>query len=278
MQIEHISVSRKKTYEQCAQQYKYKYHLKMESNQEEPFHFTYGKLIHKVAEEYVLCKGTSKLGEIGEKLMRGKMELEPGVFAPKELPKDYQRKYLKHLRAIQKLTDRIGFDGLVEHKFRFDLDPPNGRFVTGFIDRLILKGGKAFIIDYKTTKKGKWRVDKETVKTDLQLRCYARVVQKEFNIQANNIQAALFYLEGENLVAANFSDASLALVEADLLDTYKDIEMSNPDKVWGRVGWHCKYCDFNSVCPFFKSSSYVTSKADEWDGNMSNIEGSGWDV
>ncbi len=275
MDINHISVSRKKTFDSCGQKYKYQYHEKLKPTKEEPFHFTYGKLIHKIAEEYVECKGTKKLGEIGKEIMRGKVEMEPGVFAPKVLPDEYAKKFPKHLRAIQNLTDKIGYDGIVEHQFRYDLDPPNNRCVTGFIDRLIIKNDRAFLIDYKTTKKGKWRVNKDTVKHDLQLRCYARVVQREFGIKPENIKTALFYLEGENLVAATFSEASLALVEADLLDTFKDIEDTNPDKVWGRVGWHCNHCDFNNICPFFKSSTYGSTKADAWDGDM-EVFGGGW--
>ena len=275
MDINHISVSRKKCYDKCQQQYKYKYHEKIKPDKEEPFHFTYGKLIHKIAEEYVLRKGKDTLLEIGEELMKGKMEMEPGVLAPKTLPEDYQKKYKKHLKAVQNLTDRIGFGGITEHEFKYDLDPPNDRCVTGFIDRLIIKDGKAFIIDYKTTKKGKWRVNKKTVKQDLQLRCYARVVQKEFGIEPENIKAALYYLEGENLIAASYSSASLALVEADLLDTFKDVEASDPQKVWGKVGWHCKFCDFNNICPFFKSSGFFQSKADKWDGDISKM-GGGW--
>ena len=273
MDINHISVSRKKCFDKCAAQYKFKYHLKVETNLEEPFHFTYGKLVHKIAEEYVLRKGESSVGEIATEVMRGKIELEPGVFAPKTLPKEYQTKFKRHQRAIQNLTDRIGYDGIVEHPFRFDLDPPNDRSIVGFIDRLIIKNDKAFIIDYKTTKKGKWRVNKQTVKTDLQLRVYARVVQKEFGIPAENIRAALFYLEGENLIAATYSDASLRLIEADMLDTFKEIEMSDPDKAWGRVGYHCKFCDFREVCPFFKSSAFTEKKADAWDGDMSKLFG-----
>jgi len=39
MNIEHISVSRAKTYKQCPQHYKYHYHLKLSSPVEEPFFF-----------------------------------------------------------------------------------------------------------------------------------------------------------------------------------------------------------------------------------------------
>lgn len=256
MDINHISVSRKKCYDQCQQQYKYKYHLKIPSPVPEPFYFSYGKIIHKIAEVYVSEKASRSIDQVALDVLKGKILLDDDKPCP-SLTDEYKRKLQTHLRSIKNLTKRIGTDGLLEHEFRYDLDPPNGKFITGFIDRLILKGEKnnkkAFIIDYKTTKKGKFRVNNQTVLEDLQLRCYARVVQREFGVPAENIKAALYYLDGENLIAAQYNDESLEKVEQDLKNGFIQIEKSNPDKVWGNVGWHCKHCDYATLCPFVKS-------------------------
>jgi len=271
MHISHHSVSRKKCYDTCAQQYKYRYHLQIPRPGAEPFYFVYGSIVHKIAELYVENRGETSIGEITKDVLRGKIEVEPGKTCP-PIPDEYQKKLQKHLRAIQKLTERIGTGGIVEHPFRYDLDPPHGRFVVGFIDRLVIKNGKAFIIDYKTTKRGKWRVNRETVQFDLQLRMYARVVNREFNIAPENIRAALYYLEGENLIGCIYSEESLRQVERDMLESFKMIENSDPDKVWGKVGWHCKNCDYATICSF-----YNPEKADNpsWDGNMDSL-GGGW--
>lgn len=253
----------------CAQQYKFRYHMRLPIPGQEPFYFVYGTIVHKIAEEYVRNRGQIPIGEIAKDILRGKIEFEEGKKCP-PIPADYTKKLQKHLRAIQNLTEKIGTGGEVEYEFRYDLDPPNGRFVVGFLDRLILKGEKAFIIDYKTTKKGKWRVNKQTVVDDLQLRMYARVVQRNFGLKAENIKAALFYLEGEELVGCCYSDASLQEVERSLLESFVLIEKADPDKVWGRVGWHCKNCDYSTLCPFFSSSS-MDSTGVAWDGNMDSI-------
>jgi CRISPR/Cas system-associated exonuclease Cas4 (RecB family) len=290
MDINHISVSRQKTFEQCAQAYKYRYHLKLASPKPEPFYFIYGTIVHKIAELYVECKGEQAIGDICSEIRRGKIPIEEKdgkeVFCP-EIPDDYAKKLVKHLRAIQNLTEKIGCEGIVEKHFLYDLDPPNKKCVKGFIDRLILKDKngetwtersttdpwKAFIIDYKTTKKGKWRVNSDTVKTDLQLRAYARVVQREYKLPAENIKAALFYLEGENLVAAQYNDESLQGVEKELLAAFNMIQRSDPDKVWGRVGWHCKNCDYEQICPFYKEGA----GEQKWDGNIENLGHTGWE-
>lgn len=269
MDIAHISVSRKKCFYLCQAQYKYRYHLKLPVPGPEPFYFVYGTIIHKIAETYVRKRGEQNIGDIAQDVIRGKIEIEPGKVCP-QIPDDYKKKMQKHLRSIQNLTERIGTGGIVEHEFRYDLDPPKGKFVTGFIDRLIMGNDKAFIIDYKTTKKGKFRVNKETVLEDIQLRMYARVVQRNFGIKAENIKCALFYLEGEEIIACKYSEASLEAVEKELLSDFYRIEQADPDKVWGNVGWHCSQCQYNTLCPFYKP--YQSSLSSKWDGDMSSIE------
>lgn len=176
-----------------------------------------------------------------------------------------------HLRSIQQLTDKIGSGGIVEHKFRYDLEPPQEKFVTGFIDRLIMSGDKqkAFILDYKTTKKGPYRVTKQSIIHDLQLRTYARVVQREFGIKAENIKCALYYLEGGDLIAASYTEDSLAKAEIELLEAYNSIKGANPDKVWGTTGQHCQRCEYRDMCPFWNTSRTKTN--DGWDGNMDGL-------
>ncbi len=250
MNITHISVSRKGVWDLCQQQYKYKYHLKLESDAEEPVYFLYGTIVHKVAQEYVAARGERPITEVAQDLLSGAIDLEEGKKCP-PIPAEYKKKFPEHLRNIQKLTEQTGFDGELEYNFSYDLDPPHRRNIYGFIDRLIVKGDKAWILDYKTTKQGWWRKGPKDIVNDLQLRAYARVVQKKFKIKPENIACALYYLEGGELVGARFTEASLAAAEQELLQAYIDIQNADPDKVWGRVGEHCKRCEYRKVCPFY---------------------------
>ncbi len=253
MNIEHISVSRFQLWDQCKQAYKYKYHLKFKSSEPEPFYFVYGKIIHKIAEDYVGARGEKTLYDVAADVLQGRVPIERGetdTFAP-ALPPDYKNRLPEHLRSIKSLTDKIGTDGLLEYPFLFDLDPPHGKNVKGFIDRLIQKGDKWFIVDYKTTKRGKYRKDETTITHDLQLRMYARVIQRNFNVPAENISAALYYLEGGNLIAAKYTQASLDAAESQLLEAYNNIQAAGPDQVTGSVGNHCTRCDYRKICPFY---------------------------
>ncbi len=270
MDIEHISVSRKGTWDECGLRYRYRYHEKIESTLPEPFYFIYGTFVHKIAEVFVENRGEKTIGEISKDILRGKIEVKEGSKMP-SLPDDYKKRLPEHLRAIQKLTKILGTDGEIEYLFKYDLDPPHQKFVTGFIDRLIIKDNKAWIIDYKTTKKGPFRKDSKSVLYDLQLRCYARVVQREFGIKPENIKAALYYLEGAELVAAKFSEESLIKAEQELLKAYNDIQASNPDNAWGNVGPHCVRCEYNNICPHYRNVSASERKIIAWDGDMENL-------
>ena len=257
MNIEHISVSRKQVWDQCKCLYKYKYHLKLNSPEPEPFYFVYGKVIHKIAEEYVSRKGERTLSEVTLDVLEQRIPIERGeneVFAPK-IPEEYRRRMPEHLRSIKYITEQMGNEGYLEFPFYYDLEPPNGLFIKGFIDRLIERDGNWFILDYKTTKRGRWRKDRQSILHDLQLRMYARIVQKKFDVSADKIRCALYYLEGGNLIAAQYTQDALDGAEAELLQAYKEIQVADPNKVIGNVADHCNRCDYRSICPFFNRST-----------------------
>lgn len=256
MNIEYLSVSRANLFLQCPAAYKFKYHDKLKSPLPEPPYFVYGTIVHLCAELYVQNKGKKSLKAISNEILKGKIPINEykgqQTFAP-ELSPDYQKKLPVHLEAIQKITEKIGFDGETEYVFKYDLDPPNRRLFTGIIDRLIQKDNKFWILDYKTTKAGKWRKDEKNITSDLQLRAYCRVVQREFDADAENIKAGLFYIEKPSkLVAVQFSNKTLQQTEQELLKIHKQIDNADPATVWGKCGDHCFMCEWRTQCPFFQ--------------------------
>lgn len=251
---EHISVSRKQTWQNCQQAYKFRYHLKLIPEGPVQPYFTYGKLVHKIAEIYVQEQGQRKIEDIALDCLNGKIEVEKNE-PPPSLPSEYKKKLPEHIKNIKKISDKIGYDGHLEYGFRLELNPPSGFFMVGFIDRLIVRKDKYFILDYKTTKKGFWRKNNNTIRSDLQLRAYARVIQRVFDAKAENIQAALYYLEGgdleKDLVSTKFTQESLMTAEEELFNAFQEIVNTHPNDVHGRVGDQCKRCDYKKICPFY---------------------------
>jgi CRISPR/Cas system-associated exonuclease Cas4 (RecB family) len=251
MDINNISVTRAQTWGECHYRYKLRYVLKMTSPEPEPFYFIYGKIIHKIAEEYCLRKGETHLNEIKNLVLEGKIEIEDGQKAP-SIPTEYARRMPGMLRAIASLCEQIGFNGEYEWSFDIDLDPPNGVILKGVIDRLILKNLSYFIIDYKTSKKNRWRKTPKSIQWDLQLNAYAWAVQQKFGVKPENIKAALYYLEGINLICTRFTQERIDYAKEELKKTFYQIKNTDPDTVLGNVGQHCSRCDYKTICPFVR--------------------------
>lgn len=252
MKIEHLSVSRTQCFDQCQQQYKYRYHLKVIPDKPEQIYFLYGKLVHKAAEIYVQEKAQIPIFEIGKKLLDKTIPFE-GSENLHRLNTEYHNKFWTHLKNIEKLTEKVGCEGETEYKIEFDLDAPNKKILLGFIDRLIIKNDTALIIDYKTSKDNAWRKNKQTIKTDLQMNAYAFVVHDIFKIQPENIHAALFYLEGGKMVSTNFKLENLIKCRETLREKFIKIEQIDENHVKPNVGNHCRRCDYSEICPFFRS-------------------------
>jgi len=254
MEIDYLSVSRKQCWDTCQQQYKYKYHLKVISNKPQQIFFTYGQVIHKAAELYVASKGSQTLEYFTKEILTGNISLDKFKPASKiSLPTSYYEKITSHIRQLKKITDFLGFDGDTEFEFKHDLNPPNNTILKGYIDRILKKNEKFFVIDYKTTKTGPYRKDKNTIKKDLQMQAYSLVVRDKFNISGDKIILALFYLEGGNMISVSFNDKTLDECKKTLLETFEEIKTKEPEKAKANVGNHCKFCDYNDICPYYKS-------------------------
>lgn len=250
MFIEHLSVSRDSCFRLCEQQYKFKYHLKVVPNVHEQLYFTYGKLIHAAAENYVLRKGSTPIKDIIEELLQGKLEFD-GYDNVCRLDETYYSKLYRHADFVEKFSQRIGFEGEIEHEIKYDLHPPHGKYFLGYIDRLIIKNDSALIIDYKTSKNNSWRKNKVTIKKDLQMCAYALYVHEKFNIKPEKIEAALVYLEEpKQIINTNFTIETLRATKKYLKESYLEIEEKKPENIKPTVGSHCQRCDFFDQCPY----------------------------
>ena len=258
MRIPYISVSRKGTYDTCPQHYKFHYHLGVKSTLPEKSYFVLGKVAHKIIEEHTLSEGKKPIDDIMHGVLSGKIPVDGGAnLGLKDL-----NRLRNHVRNYLKLSKKIGFEGVVEWGFEVDMEKPNAINAKGFIDRLIIKDGKASIIDYKTTQVGPWRKDSTSIKKDLQLATYSWVVTNQMGIDAKDISCALYYLEDGELVPVRFTKATIDGAVKELVSTFKAIRDHDPDKVRGNVGDHCNRCPFNNQCPFFRPKDQQVTGTD----------------
>jgi hypothetical protein len=252
MKIPHISISREGCYRECPKKYHFRYHLEVIPEGPPHIYLTFGSIVHRIIEEHTKGKGQIPIDKIIKDVLSGKIEINPGEPNP-PLDVEHKNKLKKHLEHYLRLAEKIGYDGDIEWEFKIDMDG-NKRFMTGYIDRVIIKNDSAFLLDWKTTKPSKWRTTDKTITKDLQLMCYCYVVWKQFNIDPKNIQAALMFLDDNKLVPVRFSEQTLLAVPERLLKVYKEIETTDPDKVRGNVGNWCQRCEFAAICPFYKTT------------------------
>lgn len=252
MLIEHISISRAGVMQECQQKYKYRYHLKVIPKKPEAPWFVYGKFIHKIAEIYVQNKMQKDIYMIAAELLNGVIQFDE-IEKVKKLDSSYKNKIKTHLRSVERITKEVGCDGHIEYEINYDLDPPNNKLLVGFIDRLFFKNDKAFILDYKTTKVGPYRKNKDTIRKDLQLRAYCFYVHTKFNIDPEKIHAGLYYLDDSKLVTAKYTLHELQDAVENLKKDFALIENMHENAVTPNVGSHCKRCDYEDICPFYAS-------------------------
>ena len=246
MKIKHISISRSGVWHECQVKYKYKYHLEVIPNKPEPPYFAYGKLVHKAAEIYVKEKGANSIHKIASGLLDGSISEE---FKSLKLSQEYKQKLPNHLSSIEKITSKIGYEGLLEHEIKLDLIPPNEKFLLGYVDRIIFNEDKTMILDYKTTKAGFYQKDNNTIKQDLQLRTYAYYVCKEFKLDPSKVFCCLYYLDNKKLVCTNYTGQQMEDAIDSLRKDYTLIESVDENVAKANVGNHCRRCDYQDICP-----------------------------
>lgn len=250
MKIKHISISRSGVWHECQVKYRYKYHLEVIPNKPEPPYFAYGKLVHKAAELYVKDKGANNIHKIAAGLLDGSISDE---FKNLKLAQDYKKKLPLHLNSIEKITSKIGYEGLLEHEIKLDLIPPNEKFLLGYVDRIIFNEDKTMILDYKTTKAGFYQKDNNTIKQDLQLRTYAYYVCKEFKLDPSKVFCCLYYLENKKLVCTNYTEQQMQEAIESLTKDYNLIESVDEGLAKPSIGNHCRRCDYHDICPYGRS-------------------------
>lgn len=249
MKCEHMSVSRADTYNTCNYKYKLRYELAVIPEQK--FYFVFGKIYHKIVEEYIKLKGEKDIYQITKMVLDGELKIDGDNVAPRLLP-DQKNRLGQHIENFLKFNDKIGCIGECEVPFSIDLDPPHGKNWVGFIDRLIIKNDMYFIIDYKTSKKNRWRKNSITIRKDPQIIGYCYIIHKLYNAKPENIRALLFYSEdGDAIDSRTFTKEELEEVPKKLLDIYNNILIQDKDAVVGNVGEHCFNCDYSQICPFY---------------------------
>jgi len=232
-----LSVSKSKTFGDCAKKYKFAYIEKL-PQKEFSFH-TFGKFVHKVLEDFhseYINGSNEKFNTVMSKAFKAaKSEFKLANEMQKEAY-DIIDAYLKLLVINNDVKKVIS----VEKKFDFAIS--DKVVLNGMIDRIQLDDdGILHVADYKTTK------NKKYLKNDwLQLLTYAYVIWSE-NQNIKNIRGSYILLRHNfEYITKDFSLEEILEVK-NKYETYaKQIE---EERLWTAAPTRlCEYCSYLDIC------------------------------
>lgn len=249
MFLETISTSKSDVIDQCLLKYDYRYIRRYPgypSKNEDALDF--GTYMHRIFELGYKCNHIKELEAISE-----------NIKSEYKVPLVYKDRIHECLSNFFRLNSGLGETVDVEHEFNLEL--AQGIKFNGFIDRIVKgKDGGYLVIDYKTSKKQKTKMD---LLRDKQLTGYAYAVATEFNVPVNKIWCAHYYPITDTLVSVQFTQAAI--------NRWKDKEIS---KVWNirkkkknefppMVNQFCDWCEYKDMCPAHCDAELVKTRLEE---------------
>jgi RecB family exonuclease len=237
MHIDKISESKFKTFKQCKLKYKYKYvdYLK-EPEDANTEALQFGSYIHKVFED-------------GYKLTSEKdmVKLSESIIAEYKISSDYFGKDLVCIKNFFQFNKKLGETVATELTFEVELDKEIK--LNGIIDRVIKgKNNTYLIIDYKTSKKEKTKVD---LYQDTQLKGYTYAIHKMYQVPIKNITVAHYYPVTGNLVDVKYTPNQIASYVKNLINEVWKIRKSKKTDLTATRNEFCNWCPYKGLCPEF---------------------------
>ena len=249
MFINTISNSKRDTFKQCKLKYRYRYVDRIkdyDSSNTDALHF--GSYIHQIFEDGVKATQLTELKQLAEE------NKEKYSFA-----KAYNNKIEPCLKNFLRFNASLPEVGIPEQ--HFDIEISKGITLNGYIDRIIKgKEGGYLVIDYKTSKREKSKVD---LYQDAQLMGYVFAVHKLYDVPINRITAAHYYPLTDTLVNVQYTTNQVhAHIKHVIDDVWKIRKSKKPDLVPLRNQF-CNWCTYKSLCPEFTENCLIEKRIDE---------------
>lgn len=243
MHIDKISESKYKTFKQCKLKYRYKYVEYIPEPEEantDALHF--GSYIHKIFEDGYKLSTESDLLKISEEV-KGKYKLSTG----------YEGKDLVCIKNFLEFNKKLGETVATELPFEIEL----GKDIklNGIIDRVIRgKNNTYLIIDYKTSKKEKTKVE---LYQDTQLKGYTYAIHKMYEVPIRNITVAHYYPLTGNIVNVSYTNNQINAYTKSIIDEVWRIRKAKKTDLTATRNEFCNWCPYKSLCPEFNDGFVI---------------------
>lgn len=246
-----LSVSKTKTFLDCAAKYKFSYIEKLPRKDWE-FH-TFGKFCHSVLEDFhqaYLEHNSQELLSVEMSKAFKKALIEYKEKMTPEMKKECWTIIDKYLRLVTTAKKNNLTANVIAVEKKFDFNVTENLVLNGMIDRIQIDDDNVIhVADYKTTK------NKKYLKNDwFQLLTYAYVIVTE-DPSITKVRASYILLRHDfEYITTEFDIAEIMTIKdkyieyARQMNTEKDFK-PNPTAL-------CNYCDYLNLCPEGKSKSY----------------------
>jgi len=249
MYIKTISESKFQTFKQCQLKYRYRYVERLPEpgdTNTEALHF--GSYIHKVLEDGVNAKTQEELVQIAEE-----------VKGSYKVSKKYTGKDLRCIENFLKFNPQL--EETVATELVFEVPVKDDITLNGIIDRVVKgKDGGYLIIDYKTSKREKSKVE---LYQDTQLKGYAYAISKLYEVPISNIVAAHYYPLTNNFVFVQYSNPQINAHLRKIVDEVWKIRKRKKDEMKPSRNDFCNWCAYKSACPEFNNPMQCAKKIEE---------------
>jgi putative RecB family exonuclease len=249
MYIKTISESKYQTFKQCQLKYRYRYVERLpepEESNTEALHF--GSYIHKVLEEGVKAETQSELVQIAEEVK--------GTY---KISKKYTGKDLRCIDNFLKFNAKL--EETLATELVFEVPVKEDITLNGIIDRVIKgKDGGYLIIDYKTSKREKSKVE---LYQDTQLKGYTYAISKLHETPISNIVAAHYYPLTNNFVFVQYSIPQINNHLRKIVDEVWKIRKKKKLEMLPSRNDFCNWCAYKTCCPEFNTPQQCTKRVEE---------------
>ena len=212
----------------------------------EALHF--GSYIHKVLEEGVEATTQDELEKIAEDVK--------GTWTISE---KYDGKDSICFRNF--LEFNSGLKGSIATELVFEVPVKDDITLNGVIDRVIKgKDGGYLVIDYKTSKREKSKVD---LYQDSQLKGYVYAISKLYDVPVKNIVAAHYYPLTNNFVHVQYSVPQINAHVKNIVDEVWKIRKKKKADLKPSRNDFCNWCAYKGLCPEYNDPQTCTKKFEE---------------
>lgn len=239
MYIKTISESKGSTWDSCKLKYQFRYVDRLpEPKGANTDALRFGSYVHEVLELGVKAKATT-LEEL--------THIADGLKDTYNVSESYKGKDLRCFKNFltfdKKLTETVGIELVYEVPLAEDI------LQNGIIDR-VCKGtdGGLLIIDYKTSKREKSKVD---LYQDSQLKGYVNAISTMYKVPVSKIVAAHYYPLTNNFVHVQYNNPQIHAWKRGIVEKVWRIRKAKKENMKPSRNEFCNWCAYKPICSEF---------------------------